>query len=781
MPVPAVFLMLAALLPLAAFVALLLFGRRMGGATGGPLAGWIATALITGSFACSMVAMVSWYNPHTWRGVKRGMGEYPIHRDLPWIPIASANSGTSTSYLSLGVYVDSLTIAMFAMVTLVAVLVHFFTLGWIRRDDESWRLFAILGLATSCTLWLMLAGTLVQVLVFWELVGCCAYLLQAFGRQTSGGWRGAARGWVSQLIGDGAFVIGLGILVSHLGNAGMAHVWSALGGLAAAAPTAAGSALAAASHVGAASSGSATFGRGNAISGTLLTLTGLALFGGAMGRCAQFPLQGWLADSIENPPPAAALTQTVTATAAGIYLVARIYPILTPDARLFIAIIGVTTLTMGGLIALAQSDIRRVLAWSTVSQMGFIMLAFGVGSWIGAIFLLITHAFAKSLLILGAASVMAGARLEPRLAGLGGLWRRMPVTAATFGVGVLAMAGMPLLSGYYSHGVVLSHAAAFAQFATHAGGRAWGYRIFFALPMAMMIVGAFYLARVWMLTFAGKPRDPGTARHAREYPAMWLPLTLLAGLSIISGYALNIPDLLRGAVAETRRAIEERAPAGAAIGASIMPRSVSIMPGSASIMRPGASTMPRGANGAPSRTSRDSIDPKIAPNSASIALADQHVPLSALDETWPMSPRSAAASGAELVEPAESSAMASPAALAHERGEALALAWMRWGWLVGIALAVAIYWGDRRIACLLGRALPVRWVGRWLGEAMFFDDLYEWTLVKLILGTSSACAAFDEHVLGGISNGAVRLGRKLALRGRSRQVIARVTTPADGK
>ncbi|HEX2971802.1 MAG TPA: proton-conducting transporter membrane subunit [Tepidisphaeraceae bacterium] len=243
--------------------------------------------------------------------------------------------------------------------------------------------------------------------------------------------------------------------------------------------------------------------------------------------------------------------------AAGVYLVARTFPILTPDAKLFIAVIGTTTLTMAALIAIAQSDIKKVLAYSTLSQLGYMILAMGIGSWVGGMFHLITHAFFKALLFLGSGSVIFAAHHEQEMPQYGGLWRKIPVTAITFAIAVLAIAGTPYLSAYYSKDMILAHAGAFASLAAEEHRTAF-YWLLFILPTGVAYVTAFYMTRCWMLTFAGKPRNPHLHEHAHETPIMWAPLVVLAALSIFSGKYLLVREFLDSARVETRNYFENR-------------------------------------------------------------------------------------------------------------------------------------------------------------------------------------------------------------------------------
>ncbi|MGE5608376.1 MAG: proton-conducting transporter membrane subunit, partial [Bacillota bacterium] len=251
------------------------------------------------------------------------------------------------------------------------------------------------------------------------------------------------------------------------------------------------------------------------------------------------------------------LIHAATMVAAGVYLVARIFPILTPDAKLFIAVIGTTTLTMAALIAIAQSDIKKVLAYSTLSQLGYMILAMGIGSWVGGMFHLITHAYFKALLFLGSGSVIFAAHHEQEMPQYGGLWRKIPVTAITFGIAVLTIAGTPYLAAYYSKDMILAHAGAFASLAAQEH-KATFYWLLFIIPTAVAYITAFYMTRCWMLTFAGKPRNHHLYEHAHETPIMWAPLVVLAALSIFSGKYLLVREFLDSARVETRNYFENK-------------------------------------------------------------------------------------------------------------------------------------------------------------------------------------------------------------------------------
>ncbi|HZK82325.1 MAG TPA: proton-conducting transporter membrane subunit, partial [Humisphaera sp.] len=536
---------------------------------------------------------------------------------------------------------DSLTIAMFGMVTLAAAIIHFFSISSMRENPRFSRHFAAMGLLTFATLGLVLSATILQVLFFCELIGIASFL-------ALGLWRGPAstrvsRAIVAQAIGAGLFV-GIGLLVHDLGNVALPTLWAVMGK--------------------AAGGYSVTPSDGAMIPTSRLTLIGILLFAGVGAMAAQFPLQFWLPRTTTFSSPAGALICSAGPTAAGVYLLARMYPILTPDVRLLIAIIGVVTLTMGGLIALAQNDIRRLLAWCVVSQFGYIILAVGIGSWVGAVFHLMTQGFVITLLVLAATSVGAAMNRRHNLSAMGGLWKKLPVTAAIFAVGALALAGAPFFSGYYSRLMIGSDAAAYSIYATHTGQRAGAYWMVFILPTAIAYLIAFAIMRCWMLAFAGTSRSPAAFEQAREHAGQWAPLLAIAVPSIIAGYAMNIPELLRSSIAETNVICNE-------------------------ILQPAAR-------------------------------------FTAFDETWPaVRPPPVEFDIDESTAPAIS---VSPAAEAHEHGRTLARKWLTWGWIVGMALAIAIYWkADGAPRRFLGFA-PFRWINEWLSSAMYFEELYDWTI-----------------------------------------------------
>jgi NADH-quinone oxidoreductase subunit L len=439
----------------------------------------------------------------------------------------------------------------------------------------------------------------------------------------------------------------------------------------------------------------------------MLTLIGIALFMGAMGKSAQFPLHVWLPDAMEGPTPVSALIHAATMVAAGVYLVARIFPILTPDAKLFIAIIGCITMTIGALIAMAQTDIKRLLAYSTLSQLGLMMLAMGVGSWVGALFHLVTHAFFKALLFLGAGGIIHAANHEQELTEYGGLWRKIPYTAFTFGIAVLSIAGVGLtvgdtligFAGFYSKDLILQHAGAFAWLASHSGEHR-GYWLFFLLPAIVAYLTPFYMTRCWMLTFAGKPRNPTLYGHARETPVMYIPLALLAILSIIGGTELGARPMIESAIKETNNYFDARlrAPAPQATGETA-PRATHFTGFATAWQNPGA-----------------------------------YVP----DTATP------------VVE-----------AEAFQHGTH-ALHYASFAFLLSIPLAVLIYSRGLAIPALLLKFPPLRWIRTWLYRAMYFDELYNVLFVGLTLIASTFVRLFDRYVLDALVNASAGIVRKVS-------------------
>jgi NADH-quinone oxidoreductase subunit L len=356
---------------------------------------------------------------------------------------------------------------------------------------------------------LLIADNLLQVFISWELVGVCSFFLISYYYERPTASTAANKAFIVNRVGDVGFLIAIAVAWSVAGTLDIAELVSTVPWMN---PT------------------EAVWSPG------MLTLFGLGLFLGCVGKSAQFPLQVWLPDAMAGPTPVSALIHAATMVAAGVYMVARCYPLFTPDVLLVISYSGGITLLIGGTVACVQTDIKKVLAYSTVSQLGYMMLALGVGGWAAGVFHLLTHAFFKALLFLCAGSVIHGLHHEQDLRKMGGLRRKMPVTAITMLIGVLAISGVPLFSGWYSKEAILTSAAVFGQaFPQHT--------ILTIVPFGVAGLTAFYMFRLWFLAFAGEPRHPHTHEHAHESPlVMTVPLIVLAVFSITIGWGWRIWD-----------------------------------------------------------------------------------------------------------------------------------------------------------------------------------------------------------------------------------------------
>src|ERR687895_651472 len=338
-------------------------------------------------------------------GIIPGGGQ-PIEFSVNWIDLGEGGS------FPVGVYVDGLAAVMLVVVCFVSLMIQLYSGGFMEGDRRFAWYYAVLNLFTASMLGLVLAPNFIELYVCWELVGLCSYLLIGHWYEKPSARDAALKAFIVTRIGDAALFVAIIIFWAYTGTTSFDGISEA----------------AQAGFIGA----------------SLFTAAAGLVFIGALGQSAQFPLHLWLPDAMEGPTPVSALIHAATMVAAGVYLVGRCFPFFTPEVRLVIAIIGCTTLTMAALIAIAQSDIKKVLAYSTLSQLGYMILAMGIGSWVGGLFHLITHAFFKALLFLGSGSVIHAAHHEQELPQYGGLWGKIPVTAGTFGVAVLAIAGTPL-------------------------------------------------------------------------------------------------------------------------------------------------------------------------------------------------------------------------------------------------------------------------------------------------------------------------------------------------
>ena len=427
-----------------------------------------------------------------------------------WIVIGSDTS--SQLSITFGIWIDQLTAIMLIVVSVVGTLVVIYSCGYMHEEgDTRRRYYAEITLFISVMYGLVISNNYLQMFIFWELVGLCSYLLIGFWYQKPSAASAAKRAFIVTRVGDIMFMAGIIILLKYTGNLNFTDLFL-----------------------------------GNSTAGmdpNMLTLATGLIFGGAIGKSAQFPLHEWLPDAMEGPTTVSALIHAATMVKAGVYLTARTYPLLiqTPNSLLFVAIIGGVTALIAATVALVATDIKRVLAYSTISQLGYMILGLGAGGYLvinlgvadgysAATFHMMNHAFFKALLFLCAGSVIHAVGTNDMRA-MGGLGKKMRITSITMLIGALAIAGIPPLSGFWSKDEVLSAVY-------NAGDFNASFFLLWFLGVATALMTAFYMFRMWFMTFAGEPRSDF---HAHESPKlMTVPLMILAGLAITSGFALFI-------------------------------------------------------------------------------------------------------------------------------------------------------------------------------------------------------------------------------------------------
>jgi len=482
-------LFLIPLLPLAAFCINILLGRALIR----DKAHLISIPAVLGSWVVSVLVFLEIYND-----------EHAISQRLfTWIPSGEFN-------VAVSLYADQLTAIMLLVVTTVGLLVHVYSVGYMHGDSGFYRFFSYLPLFVFSMLMLVLADNLLVLFVFWEAVGLCSYLLIGYYFRRRSAGNAARKAFIVNRVGDLGF--GLGIMlafwtfhtIDFWGEHGLfesAYHYQELG-----------------------------------IAGGTMTLIGVLLFIGACGKSAQFPLHVWLPDAMEGPTPVSALIHAATMVTAGIYMCARSYTIFisSETAMLIVTVIGAFTAFMAATIALTQNDIKRVVAYSTLSQLGYMAAAIGTGAWVAAIFHLMTHAFFKGLLFLGAGSVIHGMHEEQDIQKMGGLRKYMPLTFWTFLVGSAANAGIAPLAGFWSKDEII--------IGSWISDSAIGKPVAIVLLISAFLT-ALYMFRLVFLVFFGKERFDTSHVHPHESgPWMALPLVFLAAASLIVGFAGFPPE-----------------------------------------------------------------------------------------------------------------------------------------------------------------------------------------------------------------------------------------------
>jgi NADH-quinone oxidoreductase subunit L len=497
------------LLPLAAFTVMIFAGKRF------PRQGdFVSTGVLVVALGMALALMVE------------KLTLYPadtLTLNFPWVDFHNV-PGIGPLKIDLGLSIDNLSAIMLAVVTLISALVHFFSIGYMKGDIRYSRYFAYLGFFSFSMLLIVLANNLFLLYVGWELVGISSYLLIGHWYEKKSASNAAMKAFIVNRVGDLGFFIGIAVLYMTFHTFGLTEIFDGI------------------KH------------------GTLpnnsqwwLSAAGVLLFCGAVGKSAQFPLHVWLPDAMEGPTPVSALIHAATMVAAGVYLVARLFPLMTADALVVIAYIGAITAFISATIAIAQTDIKKVLAYSTISQLGYMILGLGVGAYTAGFFHLVTHAMFKAGLFLASGSVIHAMHhalhqtndhhTDPQdIRNMGGLRAKMPVTFWSFMIYTAAISGIPLFSGFLSKDAILAGTLAFGSLTGHA-----------LIPViAFFVAGltAFYMARVVILAFFGTHADAARLEHVHESPkVMTVPLMILAALSFFFVFSTNPFDGAAGWVA----------------------------------------------------------------------------------------------------------------------------------------------------------------------------------------------------------------------------------------
>ncbi|MBM4249489.1 MAG: NADH-quinone oxidoreductase subunit L [Euryarchaeota archaeon] len=481
-------------IPLVAFPFILFFGKSI--PKGG---GLLAIVAVGAAFFLSLFVVVDVSQGNLpvhggGEGEPAGGGEavHAYESSMVWTPVPGPESP-----LEVGVHIDNLTCLMLIVVSLIGWLVVIYSVGYMAHEEGKPRYYAEISLFIGVMLGLVVANNFLMVFIFWELVGLCSYLLIGFWYKKPEAAAAAKKAFLVTRVGDILFLVGIIAIWNYFGTLNFGAIQEQL---------------------------KTMLGEG-ALDVQMLTTMALLVFGGAVGKSAQFPLHVWLPDAMEGPTTVSALIHAATMVNAGVYLVARSYFLFehAPDALLVVAWIGGITAFMAASMALVSNDIKRVLAYSTVSQLGYMMLALGAAGYSASMFHLQNHAFFKALLFLGAGSVIHSMGTND-MREMGGLGKKMRLTSLTMLVGVLAITGVVPLSGFWSKDEIIVSVF-------HSGN--WPL---FLLAVVTALLTAFYMFRLWFMTFSGKPRSK-EVDHAHESPCiMTVPLLVLAAFSISTGF-----------------------------------------------------------------------------------------------------------------------------------------------------------------------------------------------------------------------------------------------------
>ncbi len=648
------------LLPLSSFFINIFVGKRL------PRKGdWVSLLTIVTALVMAIgifyEVIVQGFNPN-----------FSYHVTYPWLTIQDR------FHVNIGILVDNITAIMLVVVTLVSSLVHLFSVGYMHGDPKYNRFFAYLSIFSFSMLGLVLSESVFFLFIFWELVGLSSYLLIGFWFEKKSAADASKKAFITNRVGDFGFLAGILILFATTGVFGFDEIFAAVGA--------------------------------GKLTGTMLTMAGVGLFCGAVGKSAQFPLHIWLPDAMEGPTPVSALIHAATMVAAGVYLVGRMYPVFTPDALLVIAYTGTITLFIAATIALAQNDIKKILAYSTVSQLGFMVCGLGVGGYTAGLAHLVTHAGFKACMFLGSGSVIHAVHSQD-IFDMGELRKKMPITFVTFLIGTLAIAGVPFFSGFFSKDMILGDALAFAMLNPK-------HYALFIVPMFTAGLTAFYMFRLVFVTFFGHARDHHKFDHAHESPfTMAFPLIVLALLSFAFPFEHN--NWFKTLIVKPKSAVV--LPAGEGHGSAPKHEAAPAAAGAEHAAAPVEHAMASPAEHA-----------AVAPAEHGSAPAAVH----GAPETAGLS--------AEEKEHAEHVAHVTHQAHGIAMYMSLAVAG------TGILLAVVVYiLGWINPATVKAACLPVH---TFLANKWYFDELYGMTIIAFTMWAARMMAWFDSNVVDGAVN-----------------------------
>ena len=698
------------LLPLLSFVVLIFFNRRL------PRMGdFVGVGLLGTAFALALyifwTVVVQHYDP-----------AYRLAWSFTWLDLGNV-PGVGPLTVKMGIVIDNLTAIMLAMVTLISLLVHLYSTGYMAGDKNYGRFFAYLGIFTFSMLGIVLSDNLFSIYIFWELVGLSSYLLIGFYFEKDSAADAQKKAFLTNRVGDIGMWLGILILYSQFHTFGYQEIYQDIA--------------------------AGKFGLSNG----WLTAAGILLFFGCVGKSAQFPLHIWLPDAMEGPTPVSALIHAATMVAAGVYFVGRIFVILSVDALHYIAFIGAITAFMSATIAITQHDIKRVLAYSTVSQLGYMVMGLGVGAYSAALFHLLTHAFFKACLFLGSGAIIHAMHHEQDMRWMGGLRKNMPWTFATFSIATLALAGLPLTSGFLSKDAILAGALGFA--ATEGGGI---YYIIPVLGFASAMMTAFYMGRQVWLVFFGESRthlkpaeehhddhpahghdahgidafdhaghadhDHGHEEHHGVHEVGWvmrLPLVILATLSIFIVFS---PDPLDGGKGWFMHLVPT--PATVVKSSSTAHESAALLTGGKLLAEAG----------------NDSEHPAAAIH-AEAAVAGAH--------------GEAAAEGHGPV-----FADARQAEIAHKTHENHFTAIYLSSAMIVIGIGLALIFYTFGVIDPDKTAQAIRPLYLYSFNKWYWDEIYDATIIKGSILLSKALAWFDSNIIDGFVNGVATVFRKVA-------------------